>query len=153
MYLYPQFEELNWYAGQHLLQVICNTNIVGAEPRKYLMQGIRALIPMLKMWLTKNECNRPFPSIVCQNLIRDLKRELKIGERNAKMLNPPAPGRESKRQRKKTFDTDFHYFSAANKLPRACDHGLGDGTGGLQPTTMHPFRPHSSATVSLYYGR
>nr|CAD7196267.1 unnamed protein product [Timema douglasi] len=116
MYLYPQFEELNWYAGQHILQVICNTNIVGAVPRKYLMQGIRALIPMLNLWLTKNEDGQPFTSIMCQNLIRDLKRELKIGELNTKMLTTPRPGRESKRQRKKTFNADFYYFPAANKV-------------------------------------
>nr|CAD7256519.1 unnamed protein product [Timema shepardi] len=80
MYLYPQFEELNWYAAQHLLQD-----------------------------------GQPFTSIMCQNLIRDLKRELNIGELNTKMLNTPRPERESKRQRKKTFNADFYYFPAANK--------------------------------------
>nr|CAD7574772.1 unnamed protein product [Timema californicum] len=64
---------------------------------------------------SSTEDGQPFTSIMCQNLIRDLKRELNIGELNTKMLNTPRPERESKRQRKKTFNADFYYFPAANK--------------------------------------
>jgi lysine-specific demethylase PHF8 len=58
-FLYPKFETINWLAARYLLQQISEFNARQECAPQYLVQGIKALVPVLKLWNQERSVSAP----------------------------------------------------------------------------------------------
>ncbi|XP_063971927.1 histone lysine demethylase PHF8-like isoform X1 [Diachasmimorpha longicaudata] len=120
-YQYPGFETINWLAAKKLLKELKDLNHDGKKCPEYFLQGIKALLVILKQWNTDKDYNTvsrsQIPRIInSQKLLKELSKEIRHAERFLMTLNPPKPERESKRKKRKPVNKDFVDFEAAEKL-------------------------------------
>ncbi|XP_020290653.1 lysine-specific demethylase phf2-like isoform X2 [Pseudomyrmex gracilis] len=118
---YPGFETINWFAAKKLLKELKELNNEGKKCPTYLLQGVKALLGILKQWNTDKDYNMisrgQIPETInSQKLLKDISKEIRHAERYLISLNPPKPERESKRRKKKPLDKDFVDFDYADRM-------------------------------------
>ncbi|XP_012221555.1 histone lysine demethylase PHF8-like isoform X3 [Linepithema humile] len=118
---YPGFETINWFAAKKLLKELKELNNEGKKCPSYFLQGVKALLGILKQWNTDKDYNMisrgQIPETInSQKLLKDLSKEIRHAERYLISLNPPKPERESKRKKKKPLNKDFVDFDYADKM-------------------------------------
>ncbi|XP_012527062.1 histone lysine demethylase PHF8 isoform X4 [Monomorium pharaonis] len=118
---YPGFETINWFAAKKLLKELKELNNEGKKCPPYLLQGVKALLGILKQWNTDKDYNMisrgQIPDTInSQKLLKDLSKEIRHAERYLISLNPPKPERESKRKKRKPLNKDFVDFDYADKI-------------------------------------
>ncbi|XP_011630466.1 histone lysine demethylase PHF8-like isoform X1 [Pogonomyrmex barbatus] len=118
---YPGFETINWFAAKKLLKELKELNNEGKKCPPYFLQGVKALLGILKQWNTDKDYNMisrgQIPvTINSQKLLKDLSKEIRHAERYLISLNPPKPERESKRKKKKPLNKDFVDFDYADRI-------------------------------------
>ncbi|CAH1153396.1 unnamed protein product [Phaedon cochleariae] len=119
-FLYPNFEMINWFAGNYLLRQLIEMNLQESRCPDIFLTGMKALLQALKHWNTEKDYNVlvreqiPF-TINVAKLLKDIGREIRHAERYINQLNPPKPERESKRKRKKPINKDFVDYSLLSK--------------------------------------
>ncbi|XP_034949033.1 histone lysine demethylase PHF8-like isoform X2 [Chelonus insularis] len=109
---YPCFETINWFAAKRLLKELKELNHEGKKCPAYFLQGVKALLSILKQWNTDKDYNTisrsQIPnSVNSQKLLKEFSKEIRHAERFLMALNPPKPERESKRKKKKPLNKDF----------------------------------------------
>lgn len=52
---YPGFETINWFAAKKLLKELKELNNEGKKCPTYLLQGVKALLSILKQWNTDKD--------------------------------------------------------------------------------------------------
>ncbi|XP_043676129.1 histone lysine demethylase PHF8-like isoform X2 [Vespula pensylvanica] len=118
---YPGFETVNWFAAKKLLKELKELNNEEKKCPPYFLQGVRALLSILKQWNTDKDYNMVSRSqipdtINSQKLLKDFSKEIRHAERYLMSLNPPKPERESKRKKKKPLNKDFVDYDVADKM-------------------------------------
>ncbi|XP_078048571.1 histone lysine demethylase PHF8 isoform X1 [Augochlora pura] len=118
---YPGFETINWFAAKKLLKELKELNNEGKKCPPYLLQGVKALLSILKQWNTDKDYNMisrgQIPeNINSQKLLKDFSKEIRHAERYLISLNPPKPERESKRKKKKPLNKDFVDYDVADRM-------------------------------------
>ncbi|XP_071575939.1 histone lysine demethylase PHF8 isoform X2 [Temnothorax nylanderi] len=118
---YPGFETINWFAAKKLLKELKELNNEGKKCPPYFLQGVKALLGILKQWNTDKDYNMisrgQIPDTInSQKLLKDLSKEIRHAERYLISLNPPKPERESKRKKRKPLNKDFVDFDYADRL-------------------------------------
>ncbi|XP_070161711.1 histone lysine demethylase PHF8 isoform X4 [Polyergus mexicanus] len=118
---YPGFETINWFAAKKLLKELKELNNEGKKCPSYFLQGVKALLGILKQWNTDKDYSMisrgQIPETInSQKLLKDLSKEIRHAERYLISLNPPKPERESKRKKKKPLNKDFVDFDYADKI-------------------------------------
>ncbi|XP_025153325.1 histone lysine demethylase PHF8 isoform X2 [Harpegnathos saltator] len=119
---YPGFETINWFAAKKMLKELKELNNEGKKCPQYHLQGIKAMLGILKQWNTDKDYNMisrgQIPETInSQKLLKDLSKEIRHAERYLISLNPPKPERESKRKKKKPLNKDFVVdFDFADKM-------------------------------------
>ncbi|XP_031834180.1 histone lysine demethylase PHF8 isoform X2 [Nomia melanderi] len=118
---YPGFETINWFAAKKLLKELKELNNEGKKCPPYLLQGVKALLSILKQWNTDKDYNMisrgQIPETInSQKLLKDFSKEIRHAERYLISLNPPKPERESKRKKKKPLNKDFVDYDVADKM-------------------------------------
>ncbi|XP_014615813.1 PREDICTED: histone lysine demethylase PHF8-like isoform X1 [Polistes canadensis] len=118
---YPGFETINWFAAKKLLKELKELNNEERKCPPYFLQGVRALLSILKQWNTDKDYNMVSRSqipntINSQKLLKDFSKEIRHAERYLISLNPPKPERESKRKKKKPLNKDFVDYDVADKM-------------------------------------
>ncbi|XP_015434991.1 PREDICTED: histone lysine demethylase PHF8-like [Dufourea novaeangliae] len=118
---YPGFETINWFAAKKLLKELKELNNEGKKCPAYLLQGVKALLSILKQWNTDKDYNMisrgQIPETInSQKLLKDFSKEIRHAERYLISLNPPKPERESKRKKKKPLNKDFVDYDVADKM-------------------------------------
>ncbi|CAD1477112.1 unnamed protein product, partial [Heterotrigona itama] len=118
---YPGFETINWFAAKKLLKELKELNNEGKKCPAYLLQGVKALLSILKQWNTDKDYNMTSRSqipetINSQKLLKDFSKEIRHAERYLISLNPPKPERESKRKKKKPLNKDFVDYDVADRM-------------------------------------
>ncbi|XP_053974344.1 histone lysine demethylase PHF8-like isoform X3 [Hylaeus volcanicus] len=118
---YPGFETINWFAAKKLLKELKELNNEGKKCPAYLLQGVKALLSILKQWNTDKDYNMisrgQIPeTISSQKLLKDFSKEIRHAERYLISLNPPKPERESKRKKKKPLNKDFVDYDVADRM-------------------------------------
>ncbi|EGI57244.1 PREDICTED: lysine-specific demethylase phf2-like isoform X1 [Acromyrmex echinatior] len=118
---YPGFETINWFAAKKLLKELKELNNEGKKCPSYFLQGVKALLGILKQWNTDKDYSMisrgQIPhTINSQKLLKDLSKEIRHAERYLISLNPPKPERESKRKKRKPLNKDFVDFDYADKM-------------------------------------
>ncbi|XP_057324502.1 histone lysine demethylase PHF8-like isoform X1 [Microplitis mediator] len=118
---YPGFETINWFAAKRLLKDLKELNREDKKCPTYFLQGIKALLAVLKQWNTDKDYStfsrgQIPPSVNSQKLLKELSKEIRHAERFLLALNPPKPERESKRKKKKPINKDFVNFDVADKM-------------------------------------
>ncbi|XP_014478658.1 PREDICTED: lysine-specific demethylase 7A-like isoform X2 [Dinoponera quadriceps] len=118
---YPGFETINWFAAKKMLAELKELNNGGKKCPQYYLQGIKALLGILKQWNTDKDYSMvsrgQIPDTInSQKLLKELSKEIRHAERYLISLNPPKPERESKRKKKKPLNKDFVDFDFADKL-------------------------------------
>ncbi|KAG7207012.1 hypothetical protein KM043_000902 [Ampulex compressa] len=118
---YPGFETVNWFAAKKLLKELKELNNEGKKCPPYFLQGVKALLSILKQWNTDKDYNMISRSqipetINSQKLLKDVSKEIRHAERYLISLNPPKPERESKRKKKKPLNKDFVDYDVADKM-------------------------------------
>ncbi|XP_035721387.1 histone lysine demethylase PHF8-like isoform X2 [Vespa mandarinia] len=118
---YPGFETVNWFAAKKLLKELKELNNEEKKCPSYFLQGVRALLSILKQWNTDKDYNMISRSqipdtINSQKLLKDFSKEIRHAERYLISLNPPKPERESKRKKKKPLNKDFVDYDVADKM-------------------------------------
>ncbi|XP_060818110.1 histone lysine demethylase PHF8-like isoform X3 [Bombus pascuorum] len=119
---YPGFETINWFAAKKLLKELKELNNEGKKCPTYLLQGVKALLGILKQWNTDKDYNMTSrgqipETINSQKLLKDFSKEIRHAERYLISLNPPKPERESKRKKKKPLNKDFVDYDVADRMP------------------------------------
>ncbi|XP_046745971.1 histone lysine demethylase PHF8-like isoform X1 [Diprion similis] len=118
---YPGFETINWFAAKRLLKELKELNNEEKKCPPYLLQGVKALLSILKQWNTDKDYNMTsrgqIPhTINSQKLLKDFSKDIRHAERYLISLNPPKPERESKRKRKKPSNKDFVDYDVADQI-------------------------------------
>ncbi|XP_076641977.1 histone lysine demethylase PHF8 isoform X2 [Halictus rubicundus] len=118
---YPGFETINWFAAKKLLKELKELNNEGKKCPPYLLQGVKALLSILKQWNTDKDYNMisrgQIPETInSQKLLKDFSKEIRHAERYLISLNPPKPERESKRKKKKPLNKDFVDYDVADRM-------------------------------------
>ncbi|KAL0113587.1 hypothetical protein PUN28_012621 [Cardiocondyla obscurior] len=118
---YPGFETINWFAAKKLLKELKDLNNEGKKCPPYFLQGVKALLGILKQWNTDKDYSMvsrgQIPNTInSQKLLKDLSKEIRHAERYLISLNPPKPERESKRKKRKPLNKDFVDFDYADKM-------------------------------------
>ncbi|XP_033213508.1 lysine-specific demethylase phf2-like isoform X2 [Belonocnema kinseyi] len=118
---YPGFETINWFAAKKLLKELKELNNEGKKCPPYFLQGVKALLSILKQWNTDKDYNMVSRShipetINSQKLLKDISKEIRNAERYLISLNPPKPERESKRKKKKPLNKDFVDYEVADRM-------------------------------------
>ncbi|XP_076237493.1 histone lysine demethylase PHF8 isoform X4 [Calliopsis andreniformis] len=118
---YPGFETINWFAAKKLLKELKELNNEGKKCPPYLLQGVKALLSILKQWNTDKDYNMisrgQIPETInSQKLLKDFSKEIRHAERFLMSLNPPKPERESKRKKKKPLNKDFVDYDVADRM-------------------------------------
>nr|XP_012136429.1 PREDICTED: histone lysine demethylase PHF8-like isoform X6 [Megachile rotundata] len=118
---YPGFETINWFAAKKLLKELKELNNEEKKCPAYLLQGVKALLAILKQWNTDKDYNMisrgQIPETInSQKLLKDFSKEIRHAERYLISLNPPKPERESKRKKKKPFNKDFVDYDVADRM-------------------------------------
>ena len=118
---YPGFETINWFAAKKLLKELKELNNEGKKCPAYLLQGVKALLSILKQWNTDKDYNMisrgQIPETInSQKLLKDFSKEIRHAERFLISLNPPKPERESKRKKKKPLNKDFVDYDVADRM-------------------------------------
>ncbi|CAL7937252.1 unnamed protein product [Xylocopa violacea] len=118
---YPGFETINWFAAKKLLKELKELNNEGKKCPTYLLQGVKALLGILKQWNTDKDYNMisrgQIPETInSQKLLKDFSKEIRHAERYLISLNPPKPERESKRKKKKPLNKDFVDYDVADRM-------------------------------------
>ncbi|XP_028519939.1 lysine-specific demethylase 7A-like isoform X2 [Apis cerana] len=118
---YPGFETINWFAAKKLLKELKELNNEGKKCPTYLLQGVKALLSILKQWNTDKDYNMisrgQIPETInSQKLLKDFSKEIRHAERYLMSLNPPKPERESKRKKKKPLNKDFVDYDVADRM-------------------------------------
>lgn len=57
---YPGFETINWFAAKKLLKELKELNNEGKKCPTYLLQGVKALLSILKQWNTDKDVSLRF---------------------------------------------------------------------------------------------
>ncbi|XP_012280694.1 lysine-specific demethylase 7A isoform X2 [Orussus abietinus] len=119
---YPGFETINWFAAKKLLKELKELNNEEKKCPSYFLQGVKALLSILKQWNTDKDYNMisrsQIPNTInSQKLLKDFSKEIRHAERYLISLNPPKPERESKRKKKKPVNKDFVDYDVADKMP------------------------------------
>ncbi|XP_043479415.1 histone lysine demethylase PHF8-like isoform X1 [Leptopilina heterotoma] len=118
---YPGFETINWFAAKKLLKELKELNHEGKKCPAYFLQGVKALLSILKQWNTDKDYNMASRSQIpasmnSQKLLKDISKEIRHAERYLISLNPPKPERESKRKKKKPLNKDFVDYESADRM-------------------------------------
>lgn len=103
---FPFFELTHWYASPSILKLL-QDNVAEKYPPKYLVDGVRALVEALRVWLNKSTTEKNGSSgsistyaplgLNCRKLIKDLNKALKRAEKHVE-------GQPVKRKSRKSFD-------------------------------------------------
>ena len=108
-----------------------------------LLNGIRALVATLRLWTNELTKHEPVDQLDCNNILKDLNREVKTAEKISMKVNPPKPERESNRRRKKKpVDEDFIDLSDPSSLY------LYDWDQKMTPGTRRPVKSRHIAVKS-----
>ncbi|XP_058791434.1 lysine-specific demethylase phf2-like isoform X3 [Phymastichus coffea] len=118
---YPGFETINWFAAKRLLKELKDLNSEEKKCPPYFLQGVKALLSILKQWNTDKDYSMLSRSqipqtISSQKVLKDLSKEIRHAERYLIALNPPKPERESKRKKKKPMNKDFVDFHVTDRM-------------------------------------
>ncbi|XP_043283043.1 histone lysine demethylase PHF8-like isoform X2 [Venturia canescens] len=118
---YPGFETVNWFAAKKLLKELRELNEEEKKCPAYFLQGIKALLAILKQWNTDKDYNMisrsQIPETVnSQKLLKDMSKEIRHAERYLISLNPPKPERESKRKKKRPINKDFVNYDVVDRM-------------------------------------
>lgn len=60
---YPGFETINWFAAKKLLKELKELNNEGKKCPAYLLQGVKALLSILKQWNTDKDVSSFFSMV------------------------------------------------------------------------------------------
>ncbi|XP_011162407.1 histone lysine demethylase PHF8 isoform X2 [Solenopsis invicta] len=146
---YPGFETINWFAAKKLLKELKELNNEGKKCPPYFLQGMKALLGILKQWNTDKDYsmisrgNIP-DTINSQKLLKDLSKEIRHAERYLISLNPPKPERESKRKKRKPLNKDFVDFDYADKI---VDNAFKANKATLKETNKATLKETNKATL------
>lgn len=107
-YRFPSFEVVHWLAAGKLKKDLADLNSDNTACPENLLNGIRALVCTLRIWINEADKHEPIVQLDCSSILKDLNREVKTAEKISLKVNPPKPERESNRRRKKKIvDDDF----------------------------------------------
>ncbi|KAL7294860.1 hypothetical protein TKK_0011785 [Trichogramma kaykai] len=117
---YPGFETIHWFAAKRLLKELKDLNVENKKCPAYLLQGMKALLSILKQWNTDKDYNMlsrlQIPNTInSSRLLKDFSKEIRHAEKFLMSLNPPKPERESKRKKKKPVNKDFVDFKTVDR--------------------------------------
>jgi len=125
---FPHFELTHWYAAPNVLKLLQDSLKQRFPPT--LVVGVKAIIPMLKVWLTRSK-QTDFDSDLlapsgfnCQKLIKDLNKALKQAER--KLEGHPIVKSRGKSYKQFYLDSDQSSFTPI--ITETTDSVLQDGT-------------------------
>ncbi|TGZ54531.1 Lysine-specific demethylase 7 [Temnothorax longispinosus] len=146
---YPGFETINWFAAKKLLKELKELNNEGKKCPPYFLQGVKALLGILKQWNTDKDYNMisrgQIPDTInSQKLLKDLSKEIRHAERYLISLNPPKPERESKRKKRKPLNKDFVDFDYADRL---VDNAFKANKATLKETNKATLKETNKATL------
>ncbi|XP_011348145.2 histone lysine demethylase PHF8 isoform X2 [Ooceraea biroi] len=151
---YPGFETINWFAAKKLLKELKELNNEGKKCPPYFLQGVKALLGILKQWNTDKDYSMvsrgQIPNTInSQKLLKDVSKEIRHAERYLISLNPPKPERESKRKRKKPLNKDFVDFDYADKLADNAFKATLKETNKVEPSAIEKPLPRPPLKLTL----
>ncbi|XP_015594348.1 lysine-specific demethylase phf2 isoform X2 [Cephus cinctus] len=159
---YPGFETINWFAGKKLLKDLKELNNDEKKCPAYFLQGVKALLGILKQWNTDKDYNMVSRSQIPETinspkLLKDLSKEIRHAERYLISLNPPKPERESKRKKKKPLNKDFIDYDVADRMAANPFKATLKETNKMQEASMSTellpdTRPPLKLTLPKYAG-
>ena len=142
-YRFPSFEVVHWLAAGKLKKDLADLNSDNTPCPENLLNGIRALVATLRLWTNELTKHEPVDQLDCNNILKDLNREVKTAEKISMKVNPPKPERESNRRRKKKpVDEDFIDLSDPSSLY------LYDWDQKMTPGTRRPVKSRHIAVKS-----
>lgn len=116
-YRFPSFEVVHWLAAGKLKKDLADLNSDNTPCPENLLNGIRALVITLRVWVNELDKHEVIDQIDCISILKDLNKEVKTAEKISMKVNPPKPERESNRRRKKkSLDEDFIDISDPSSL-------------------------------------
>ncbi|XP_072747307.1 histone lysine demethylase PHF8 isoform X1 [Anoplolepis gracilipes] len=151
---YPGFETINWFAAKKLLKELKELNNEGKKCPSYFLQGVKALLGILKQWNTDKDYSMisrgQIPETInSQKLLKDLSKEIRHAERYLISLNPPKPERESKRKKKKPLNKDFVDFDYADKMADNALKATLKETNKVEPSLIEQPLPRPPLKLTL----
>ncbi|XP_011876214.1 PREDICTED: lysine-specific demethylase phf2-like isoform X3 [Vollenhovia emeryi] len=146
---YPGFETINWFAAKKLLKELKELNNEGKKCPSYFLQGVKALLGILKQWNTDKDYSMvsrgQIPDTInSQKLLKDLSKEIRHAERYLISLNPPKPERESKRKKRKPLNKDFVDFDYADRM---ADNAFKTNKATLKETNKATLKETNKSTL------